>query len=77
MIPDANNLLASALLLPGEQRAHLAASLIDSLDQDRQSAWNAEIFRRVQELDDGTVTPIPWSEKWDKLQRKMDALRKS
>ena len=60
------NLLKQALKLPPEARAALAGSLLDSLDQevdeDAETAWHAEIDRRLRELDSGKVKPIPWSE---------------
>jgi len=66
MSPTAKDLLADALNLPDCDRAALAAWLIDSLDeefdQDAQTAWSAEIERRLSELDDGTVTAVPWEE---------------
>jgi len=61
-----NDLLKEALKLPPEARAALAASLLDSLDQevdeDAEAAWHAEIDRRLKELDSGKVKPVPWSE---------------
>jgi putative addiction module component (TIGR02574 family) len=52
--------------LPPEARAALAASLLDSLDQETddqaESEWSAEIAKRVSELDSGKVQSIPWSE---------------
>jgi len=66
MKQEPNDLLKEALNLPPEARAALAASLLDSLDQevdeDAEAAWHAEIDRRLRELDSGTVKPIPWSE---------------
>jgi len=66
MKQEPNDLLKEALKLPPEARAALAASLLDSLDQevdeDAEAAWHAEIDRRLRELDSGTVKPIPWSE---------------
>ena len=62
----AAKLLEEALKLPPEARAALAGSLIDSLDDamdpDAEAAWEAEIARRLRELDSGRVRPIPWSE---------------
>ena len=59
-------LLDTALLLPERDRANLAASLPVSLDQpfdaDARSAWAEEIGRRLAELDNGSITPIPWEE---------------
>ena len=66
MKQDPTRLLKEALKLPQDARAALAASLLDSLDQevdeDAESAWQAEIDRRLRELDSGRVKPVPWSE---------------
>ena len=47
-------------------RAALAGLLIESLEgepePDVESAWAAEIEKRVAELDAGTVKSIPWEE---------------
>ena len=63
---DSAELLKEALKLPPEARAALAGSLIDSLDQEvdegAEAAWEAEIERRLTELDSGSVKPVPWSE---------------
>ena len=50
-----------ALHLPRDERARLAEALISSLDEESEveRAWNAEIRRRVAELDAGTVETIP------------------
>jgi putative addiction module component (TIGR02574 family) len=59
-------LLTGALELSDAERAELAAELIESLDReaddDATAAWNREVQRRVAELDDGSVPPIPWPE---------------
>jgi putative addiction module component (TIGR02574 family) len=66
MKQDSDDLLKEALKLPPEARAALAASLLDSLDQEvdegAEAAWQKEIDRRLRELDSGAVKPIPWSE---------------
>ena len=66
MEQDPSNLFKEALKLPPERRAALAAALLDSLDQevdqDAEAAWEAEIDRRLRDLDSGAVRPIPWSE---------------
>jgi putative addiction module component (TIGR02574 family) len=66
MNTHAKKLLEDALQLSETDRAELAASLIDSLDEevdeDAAAAWDAEILRRLTELRDGTVKPIPWPE---------------
>jgi putative addiction module component (TIGR02574 family) len=66
MTPDPGKLLEEALKLTPEARAALAASLLESLDdavdEDAEEVWAAEIAKRINELDSGAVTPIPWSE---------------
>jgi len=62
----AQNLLESALQLPEQDRAHLAASLIESLDPsidaDAQMLWAEEVRRRLSDLDIGAVKTVPWDE---------------
>jgi putative addiction module component (TIGR02574 family) len=66
MTPEARRVIDAALRLPPEARAALAGALIESLDstmdEGATAAWEAEVERRVAELDDGSVSPIPWSE---------------
>jgi putative addiction module component (TIGR02574 family) len=68
---DVAAILNEALKLPGDARAALAEALLASLDshvdQDNESAWAAEIDRRVAELDAGTVSTIPWAEVRNRL----------
>lgn len=63
---DAAEILKEALALPARDREALAESLFASLDghldEDAESAWAAEIDRRVAELDAGAVSTIPWPE---------------
>jgi putative addiction module component (TIGR02574 family) len=58
------DLLNDAMRLPHEQRAALAAALIESLDEsvdeDDEAAWSVEIARRLQQIECGKVTTIPW-----------------
>jgi len=62
----AHKLYDSALQLPDSERAELAAWLIESLDpgvdDDVGAAWDAEIKHRVEELDNGAIAAVPWSE---------------
>jgi putative addiction module component (TIGR02574 family) len=63
-------LLAQALRLSPEERAALAHELFQSLDPqvdddadaDIEAAWSEEIRRRVECLERGEVTTIPWAE---------------
>ena len=63
---DPNDLLQEALKLPPEARAALAGSLLESLDDkvdaDAESAWAAEIDRRIRQIDQGTVKLVSWTE---------------
>lgn len=62
----AENLLTQALQMPVEDRAVIAERLISSLDtetdQDVEIAWQQEVQRRVDEVDKGVVTCIPWEQ---------------
>ena len=59
-------LFDDALRLPDDQRAALAAALIESLDQhvdaDAEAAWAAEIARRLQDVQCGAANTVPWSQ---------------
>ena len=66
MTEKANHLLGEAMQLSENDRADLAAQLMDSLDStmddDVESAWGAEILQRLHEVQEGKVQPIPWPE---------------
>lgn len=66
MSSDAVKLLEAALQLSPEDRAALAGSLLDSLDSavdaDADAAWEIEVARRIQDLDQGKTRTIPWAE---------------
>ncbi len=55
-----------ALQKSAEERGMIAAKLIASLDlqedPDAEAAWQAEVTRRVRELDEGTAKTVPWEE---------------
>jgi len=61
------DILKEALKLPPEARAALAGTLLDSLDdtvdQDAETAWEAEIVMRLKEIDEGKVNMVPWAER--------------
>lgn len=65
-------LLDDALDLPAEDRVHLADLLLETVnpahDERTSPEWDAEIARRIQELDNGTAKTIPWEE----VRRKLD-----
>ena len=60
------DILKEALKLPPEARAALAGTLLNSLDdivdQDVETAWEAEIVMRLKEIDEGKVNMVPWGE---------------
>ena len=66
MSETADQLLRKALSLPEQDRASLAGALIESLNVEpepgAQEAWDAEIARRVQELEAHAVETVPWSQ---------------
>jgi len=63
MSPELDELLKRAMALPPEDRAAMASSLIESLneavDEDVEAAWNEEIKRRVDDIRSGRVKTIP------------------
>jgi putative addiction module component (TIGR02574 family) len=64
MTAKAKKLLDEALQLRPAEREALASQLLDSLDKadpEAQAAWQAEIQRRLIELDQGKVKPIAWA----------------
>jgi len=62
MSREAADLLKKALTLPVSERADLAGSLIESLDDAEDesvaAAWDKEIARRMEEVDSGKVKPV-------------------
>ena len=66
MSSEARRLYEEALKLAESERADLAAFLLDSLDggadEEVESAWKSEIGKRIEQIDSGAVTPIPWPE---------------
>ena len=65
-------LLREALKLPQKARAALAAELMESLDAlDLGDEWEAEIQRRIADVDSGRVKTIPLSEVRKRLRRRV------
>ncbi len=77
MTAKANQLLEDAMQLPEKDRADLAAQLIESLDtavdDDADAAWEAEISRRLAEMDAGKAVMVPWSKLRRRILGKFDA----
>ena len=70
MSPEVSDLLKRALSPPAEERAALANTLLDSLDQAEddqaddsvEEAWDKEVARRMKDLDAGRAVTVPWEE---------------
>ena|SRR5947207_3390441 len=66
MTSEVSKLLHRALSLSIEEQEALADSLISSLggkvDENLRAAWEAEIGRRVAELDSGKAKTTSWAE---------------
>jgi putative addiction module component (TIGR02574 family) len=66
MNDTARRLLTDALQLPETDRAELAASLIDSLDEpadiDANTAWDEELQHRVGQIHRGEVNLLSFDE---------------
>lgn len=74
MNTSSQQLLQSALALPESDRAEIAASLISSLDTksdvDVDAAWAAETQRRIDSIDKGEVSLVPWDEVMQEMQNR-------
>lgn len=77
MSQEAQEILQKALLLPDNERAELAGSLIASLDEvtdeDSEAAWQEEIARRAKEFRSGKAATTSWSEVQLKARTLLDA----
>jgi putative addiction module component (TIGR02574 family) len=66
MTPEVSKLLERALSLTVEEQEALAHSLISNLggkvDEGVEAAWEAEIGKRIAELDSGKARTTPWGE---------------
>jgi putative addiction module component (TIGR02574 family) len=65
MSPEVSDLLKRALALPVDERAALANTLLDSLEDTQESvqaAWDEEVARRIQDLKAGKAVTVPWEE---------------
>lgn len=72
---DTEDVLHEALKLPASRRAELAAQLLASLDgeedPDAESAWAAEIQRRIERVRTGEASGRPWTEVREDLKRRL------
>jgi putative addiction module component (TIGR02574 family) len=59
---NAREIITAAMALPPEARAEIAERLLASLDPGNaevDAAWEPEIERRIQEIEDGRISMIP------------------
>jgi len=68
---EAIEILKKALHLPVAERAELAGSLIESLDESQdesvQVAWDAEVARRMEDIDTGRIKLVSFEEARKKI----------
>ncbi|HTV43216.1 MAG TPA: addiction module protein [Candidatus Sulfotelmatobacter sp.] len=73
--------VAEIMALPQEDRAYLAqkliASLDDTVDEDVEEQWNAEIDRRSREMEEGRVDMRPEEEVIKEIRNKLHARRQT
>jgi putative addiction module component (TIGR02574 family) len=66
MTPEVSKLLERALSLSLDEQEALADSLISNLggkvDPAVQAGWEAEIEKRIADLDSGAARTVPWEE---------------
>jgi putative addiction module component (TIGR02574 family) len=64
MMQEAQELPKKVLALPEKERADLASTLIESLDQtideNTEAAWQEEILRRLEEVRSGKAKTTSW-----------------
>jgi putative addiction module component (TIGR02574 family) len=70
----ANDLYSQALSLPAEQRGELAYLLLESLPEDERPIeldpeYEAELFRRLEEIDSGRAKMLTLDEVMARLRR--------
>jgi putative addiction module component (TIGR02574 family) len=73
--PTLEKIRSEALSLPESERAELAHNLVASLDgpsePDAEKAWDAEILRRLAEIDAGTADLIDRKEFGRRMRARM------
>lgn len=74
------SIIDSALKLPREERARVAREIIASLDgpadQDVDAAWLAEVERRLDEVERGAATLVPWDTVRQRVTERLRAVRR-
>jgi len=69
----AEDILSTAMQLPILERAEIASALLTSLDGEPEAAvetaWAAEIERRIERIKSGAAKGRPWNEVRKRLER--------
>lgn len=77
MRKDLQAVLQDAADLSDDDRATLAGLLIESLegesDPDVEAAWEADLERRIGQLNAGSVDTVPWEDVRQQLLRRLNA----
>ena len=75
-MPNADELIATAMQLPISDRVALANAMLSSIEpptgsettqEEVDAAWDAEIARRIDDIDRGRVKTVPSSEVWKRI----------
>lgn len=71
-----SEVVAAALTLPRDERAKLAHKLLLSLEDEPfddpevvRAEWNAEILRRIRDIESGVTVGIPMEEVFKKYEQ--------
>ncbi len=75
-LPNADELIATAMQLPLAQRVALANAMLDSIEpaagsdatrEEVDAAWETEIARRIADIDSGRVKTVASSDVWKRI----------
>ena len=66
MATELEKVVEQVLSLPGSQRLSVARRILESVEpqanEEVERAWEEEIVKRVETIDDGTAKFRPWEE---------------
>ena len=85
-MPNADELIATAMRLPLSDRVALANAMMSSIEpptgsettqEEVDAAWDAAIARPIDDIDGGRVKTVPSSEVWKRIGGKPSGLEMS
>jgi putative addiction module component (TIGR02574 family) len=80
MSRTAQEILEDALRLPADQRnwliGHLLEEETEGTPEEIEAAWDAEIARRIQEIDSGAVKTVPLEDVLARMDARIAAKRR-